>query len=421
MGSPAFERHLAVLRLIREAGQLTRRGIAERTGLSVSLVSRLTNELIGRQLIRDVGKSESDGGRPSDLLALNPRAGYVVGLDVGSTRQRAVIADLRGDVVTSLVEPTVLSTERDEILLNIEDLIDRAIGQVDLDRGAILGLGLGLRAIVDPTAGVVRNWPNTPAWSPVWSDFPVRDLLAARLPWHHIAVEDTVRALGLAEARYGHGAQEPDFIFVLAGTGIGAAIVLGGLPYLGPNHVSGEIGHIRVADAALPCKCGNAGCLETVASSPAIVAQALRRLTDSQMLTVLRRKGDRLGIADIVEAGESGDRLAYQILTEAGEYLGSALAVVLNLLGPRLVVAGGPLATSTAFLDATRRMLKLRSLTQASHGVVLERSLLDDLAGARGTATIVLDALFGPHASNLLAMRRGDSAGARQFASVAHA
>src|SRR5258706_14847550 len=116
-------RRFAILKQPREGGEWTRREIAQRVGLSLSLVSRLTAELLAQGLISEVGRSESDGGRPPDLLALASNAAYVVGLDIGGRRQRAIVADLRGAIVANLVESTPLSTEREAILANLEQLI----------------------------------------------------------------------------------------------------------------------------------------------------------------------------------------------------------------------------------------------------------------------------------------------------------
>jgi predicted NBD/HSP70 family sugar kinase len=403
MSLPTNNRRLAILQLLRQAGQLTRREIAQRVGLSLSLVSRLTADLLAQGLISETGRSESDGGRPADLLALAPNAAYVVGLDIGGRRQRAIVADLCGNVVASLVEPTPLSTEREVILANLEQLIGRIIREAGLSPGAIRGVGIALRAIVDSNTGIVYGWPNTPAWSAAWMDFAVRDALAARLPWTHIAIEDTVRTLGVAEAQYGHGIQEQNFVFVLADSGIGMAIMIGGVPYLGPSHIAGEIGHIAFGTATTLCDCGNTGCLETLSSTTAILAQVRRRLTESHIRTLLRRSDGEPRIEEVIDAAETGDKLAYQLLTEAGEYFGSALAIVLNLLGPKLVVVGGKLASSNVYRDAARRMMKLRTLDQASRDVRVERSQQGELAGARGAASLVLDALFSSGGSNILA------------------
>ncbi|MFL5806404.1 MAG: ROK family transcriptional regulator [Roseiflexaceae bacterium] len=403
MSHPANDRRLAILQHIRQAGQLTRREIAQRVGLSLSLVSRLTAELLAQGLISEVGRSESDGGRPPDLLALASNAAYVVGLDIGGRRQRAIVADLRGAIVANLVESTPLSTEREAILANLEQLIDRVIGEAGLSRSVVMGLGIALRAIVDSTTGIVYGWPNTPAWSAAWTDFAVRDALAARLPWTHIAVDDTVRTLGVAEALYGHGIQQQDFVFVLADSGLGMAIMLGGAPYLGPSHIAGEIGHIAFGNASTLCDCGNTGCLETLSSTTAILARVRQRLAESHIRTMLHRSDREPRIEEVIDAAETGDKLAYQLLTEAGEYFGDALAIVLNLLGPKLVVVGGKLASSNVYLDAAWRMMKLRTLDQASRDVRVERSQQGELAGARGAASLVLDTLFSSGGSNILA------------------
>ncbi len=366
MSLPTNDRRLAILQLIRQAGQLTRREIAQRVGLSLSLVSRLTTDLLAQGLISEVGRSESDGGRPPDLLALAPNAAYLVGLDIGGRHQRAIVVDLRGAIVASLVEPTPLSTECEAILDNLEQLIDRIIREAGLTRSAVMGVGLALRAIVDSTAGVVLGWPNTPAWSAAWTDFAVRDALVARLPWGRIAVDDTVGTLGVAEAQYG------------------------------------QIGHIAFDAVSTLCDCGNTGCLETLSSTTAILGQVRRRLADSHIRTVLRRSDREPRIEEVIDAAATGDKLAYQLLTEAGEYFGSALAIVLNLLGPKLVVVGGKLADSNVYLDAAWRMMKLRTLDQASRDVRVVRSEQGELAGARGAASLVLDALFSSGSSNIL-------------------
>ena len=404
MTSLNSDRHLAILRMIQAAGQVTRRDIADRMGLSLSIISRLTADLLERQLLSDNGKLQSRGGRPSDLLNLNVTAGYVIGLDLGSTHQGAVVADLAGGSVATLVEPTELSSDREVIVRNIERLIERAIAEAGVPRTTILGIGLGLQAIVDPAAGVVRGWPNTPAWSDVWMDFPIRDVLAARLPWSLLVIEDTVRAMAIAEAAHGAGTSNEDFVYILDRTGIGAALMLNGAPYLGSNHVAGEIGHVRLTNAQIPCKCGNVGCLETLASSPAILAHTYQRLGESQILSSLRSFGTRLTIADVIAEAERGDKLAYQVLTEAGEYLGKGLAILLNLLGPRLIVIGGQLAASTVVLDAARRMMKFTALTQAAQDVVIKQSQLNDFAGAHGAAAIALSRLFSSQEPNILTL-----------------
>jgi predicted NBD/HSP70 family sugar kinase len=403
------DHQLKVLRLIRAAGEITRRDIAGRAGLSPSIVSRVTKELRNQGLVCDEIKSESNGGRPADVLMLRREAGYVIGIAIASNRQQAIVADLRGGVVSVVSEAIPAPGNLEEALAGVESLTDRVLTEAGLGRETILGVGLSLQFIVDTAAGVVYVWPNPATRPGVCIDLPLRDELAGRLPWHHIIVEDTVRALGIAEAQYGHGSRERDFIFVLADAGIGAAIMLDGMPYLGPTRIAGEIGHIAVSDAPIPCKCGNTGCLNSLASVGAIQTYVRQRLNDAPMLSTLGDRDAGPSIENIIGEAERGDKLAYQALNEAGEHLGRGMAMMLNILGPRLAVLGGVLATSDVFLDAVRRTVKLRALPQVSRVASVQRSQLGEFGDCHGAANLVLNALFASGSSNVLALRQRSS------------
>jgi glucokinase len=182
------------------------------------------------------------------------------------------------------------------------------------------------------------------------------------------------------------------------------ALMIDGQAYLGSSRVTGEIGHLIIGGAPIPCYCGNTGCVEQLASTGAILREVRRGLSELPTLSVLARPGAELDIDAVITAAEQGDKLAYRSVLEAGEFLGAALAVVFNLLGPRLIVVGGAMASSEVYLDAARRVMRLRAISLA-RGVLLARGELGDLAGARGAATFVLDRLFDPGDTNILALR----------------
>ena len=395
---------LSTLQRIRHAGRITRREIAQELDLGFSMISRLTGELLERGLIREVGRSEAESGRPSDLLALNPTAGYAIGLDISGTRQRAVLVDLCGEVVNTFEENIHFLADRDNILSTLENLTTRTIESCGLQPCAILGVGMGVWGSVDPMAGVVYSWTETPALTSTWKDYAVRDALRAHTSYPHVMVDDIARTLGIAEVLYGHNAgQDEDFVFALADTGVGVAFLLGGTPYVGPNQLAGEIGHVPIPGVTLPCNCGNIGCLETVASVTGILRRAEQRLTETAIPSVLR-DAPELTIQGMIAAADDSDKLAYQLMTEAGEALGTGLAMTVNLLGPKLVVVGGILAKSGVYLDAARRSMKLQVLSKATNTVRVEPSQLDEFAGARGAAAQVLNVLFVPGEANILAL-----------------
>jgi len=394
---------LTTLQLIRRSGCLTRRELALQLGLHVSMASKIINELFDRELICEAGRFEVKSGRPSDLFALNPNAAYAVGLDIDGTRQEAVIVNLCGEVVASLVEAQHIPVDRQAILEALEQMLQRTLNAGGLEPRQIMGVGVGLRAIVNPATGVVSSWPETPELAKAWQDFAVRDALKGRWSFPHIIVDDSARMLGIAEAQYGHSqGREADFAFFLADNGIGLALMLNGTPYVGPLQIGGEIGHIPVRDVEIHCNCGNVGCLETVASATAVMARIGEQLSASNIRSVLRETNAELRIEQVIEASEKGDKLAYQVLLDAGEYFGVGLAIVVNLLGPELVVVGGSLAKSEVYMDAARRVMRLQVLSKASTIVRVESSQMDELAGALGAATQVLNTLFQPSNLSLL-------------------
>lgn len=396
--------HLTILQNLRRARQLTRRDLADQLGLGVSMVSKLTGDLIGWQMIRESGRSEKSSGRPSHLLSLEPTAGYAIGLDIGGNHQQGVLLNLTGEVVARLDDQHDLSASREDILLNIDRLVERLIQQAGVDLRWVFGLGVGLWGSVDPKAGVVYSWTETPALYATWKDFALRAALQERYPFPHVLIDDIVRTMGLAEVLYdGPPVHDPDFIFALADTGIGVAVMINEQPYVGPVELAGEIGHIPVAGGNIQCSCGNTGCLETVASARAVLDQVRQRLAESSILSVLRGREGSLSVQEVIQAAQEGDKLAFQILTEAGEKFGVGLAIVANLLGPRRIIVGGSLSASFVYLDAARRMVRMQALGKVTSEITIEASKLDHLAGARGAAMQVLNQLFMPGEQNLLA------------------
>ena len=396
---------LTILQNIRRAGQLTRRDLAGQLNIGISMVSKLTTELIERGLLHEVGRSTSAGGRPSDLLALNPRAGYAVGLDAGGNHLRAAVVDFSGGVVSQVAAPGPDMSSRAAILASFTALTDQAVAAAGLSRTDVFGAGISLYGSVDPTTGTVYSWTETPGLYNTWKNFNVRQGLLERWPLPHVYVDDVVRTLGIAEMLYGGDAPAgEDFIYILADTGIGAALMINGQPYVGPSQLSGEVGHLPLNHEPIPCSCGNVGCLETIASVHAVVDRVNRRLNEIQVESSLSTLNRAPKVEDIIAAAQAGDKLAYRVLTEAGEALGRGIAITLNLFGSSRVVLGGVLASSEAYLDAAQRAVRLNILSKVSQSLRFERSALDEFAAARGAAGIVLNALFQPGDANALAL-----------------
>ncbi len=398
-----MDQKLTALSIIRKTGKITRRDLAGQMQISLSLSTKITADLISRGLISEIGKPEgSTIGRPVGQLALVPEAAYAIGLFLNSAQQLAVVTNLYGEVIAHLNEPTMVTEDRNAIIGSMKSLIERVILASGLSASAIAGVGVGLSDIVDPISGVSYGWPDTPGWSAAWTHFPVRAALESVLHYPHILVDDIVRTLGVAEARYGRGTSDSDFVYILADVGLGMAIMMNGTPYIGHSHIAGEIAHIPTGQSTEVCGCGNTGCLHLVTGVPVVLKRIRWQLEETPIRSTLRLEKREPTIDDVFTAADDGDKLAIQVLIENGENLGEALATIVNLLGPRSIVLGGALSRSSHFVDAAQRSMQRHALGIAARGVTIEQSDLDILGGARGAATQVLDALFTTEGKSIL-------------------
>lgn len=381
-------RQLEVLRFIRSHGVVTRAEIGEALHSSASQVSRLTAPLIAQQIVTVEPRQPFVEGRPTELLALADDAHFVVGLDIGGLAQDAVVTNLRGDIVGEAHAISSPPDSRSSIISWLTNMVDRVVEQSGVPREQVLGVGVGVRAIVDPVSGVISAGPETPTWSPIWVDFDLRHQLASALPWGGLVIDDTVRALAAAERQYGHARRADDFVYLLADSGIGAAIMIDGQSYIGPGHFAGEVGHITLDRDGPMCGCGRRGCVEMYASTSAMLGRA--RMIDPSVTSM----------SDLIARAAQGAMPLAEILSDGGEALGRATAILLNLLSPALVVIGGSGTESTLYMERVRARAQLESLEQPFRTARIVTSDSRENAGALGAATLMLNQLFGAPVAN---------------------
>lgn len=402
---------LTVLGTIHRLQLATRQKIAAQTGLSLGRISAVVADLLDRQLICEEPSQERSPGRPANLLRVNPYAGCVVGLDIDGERSRAVLTDLAGNVLAAVEQRTEATTDRGLILDSVTHLIEsvlRQAGSLQEEDSAWrkpLALGIGVRGIVDARLGVVLGWPNTPAWSSAWSGVDLASETRRRTGVQQVVVEDSVRTMGLCAQRWGPARGVSNFLYVFLGTGIGSVLFVDGEPYRGGTGLAGELGHVTVDENGPWCSCGNRGCLEVLAATPAVLCRVRERLAEFYTVSALREpfEQDELDLDVLIRAAGAGDKIAFQILDQAGSYVGRVIAIALNLLGPKLVVLGGPLTQGDGvILEAVRRQVRLRALQQIASQAQIMADDQGELAGARGAALLALDRLFAAGALSVL-------------------
>jgi N-acetylglucosamine repressor len=344
-----------VLRTIYERQQISRADIARETHLARTTVSSVVGELMEQQMVEEVGYGPSAGGKPPILLRVIPDSRHLIGIDLASDEFRGAVVSLRGDVRHRKAVPL---DDRDgqAALALVYELVESLSAATD---SPLLGVGIGSPGLMDASNGIVRRSVNLD-----WHDLPLRRLLEERfdLPVY-VANDSQVAALG--EYTFGHGSGVENLVVIKVGHGVGAGIVLNGRLFHGETFGAGEIGHVAVVEDGERCRCGNRGCLETVASARALVrqAQALAEADPNSLLHQFAAGPAEITLETICRALEAGDGEVQQMVRQVGRYLGMAAANIVGLLSVRRIVISGSVAClGQPLLDVVQQEMGRRSL-----------------------------------------------------------
>jgi len=289
-------------------------------------------------------------------------------VDFGGTKLMVGLVDEHGKIIAQRTVPTPKEPA---------DVADTAATLLQEMKGdhTLVGVGSTVPGLADSRAGVLRYAP-----AHGWRDLPWAAMLAERtdLP---VRIANDVNACALAEQRFGAGRGVSDLIWVTVSTGVGAGLVLNGRIFEGAHGIAGEIGHIVVTEHGGTCGCGNRGCVESVASGPAIARRAQLAGLDV---------ADAAGVFDLARQGDS---VARWMVAEAGKYLGRAFAVAFNLFDPEMLVVGGGVARSLdLLLPHIEKTLSCRAISLPEHPPRVVATELGYEAALVGAAALVLPA-----------------------------
>lgn len=361
----------ATLELVSTQGSTSRAEIARRTGLSRPAVSSLVSELIDEGLLRELGQGTSSGGKPPTLLAINERGRDIVALDLGHRPFRGALVDLSGRIHERLEadHPGGLPTGEDANRL-AQDMIETLVSRAG---APVLGIGVGTPGVVDTEGRVIE---------------------AANLDWHGLELGAELRRrfdlpvsiandAGMAAlAEFRRHPVDRNLILIKHGRGVGAGVVLSGALFRGQHSAAGEIGHVRVDGNDELCRCGNVGCLETVAAVPGI----LRRVGADPEL----HPWDALALTGMF--GEGSVRSA---IAAAGRHLGRALATVVATIDvSHIILASELMNAGDMLVDAVGGELRSRILPSSAELVEIETTHLGaDLVLAGAASAVLIDEL----------------------------
>lgn len=360
-----------VIELLTNQGQLTQATIARQSGLAASTVSNIVHQLIKQGVIKKIA---SRGGPHGQKLSLVPPRGYVAGVEVGQKHLTITLANLAHQILVEWRGTLTVPNHWQQVLPLLHKQLDRLAKDNQLHNQKLLALGLALPAPISVNQHQVGSTQVLPGWSEI--NITQKIEAEFQVP---VIIDNDANLGAIGERTWGCAQGIDNLVYLKISHGLGAGIILNGQLYRGADGTAGELGHVIVLEHGPLCRCGNRGCLETLASEAAVL-DSIRPLF-----------GPDYTIADLVQDANLGNQASLRILADTGGLIGQALANLTNTLNPRLIIIGGSLAQAGDLLMAPIiSTLNRRAVSSQEAHLQVKLSTLKEYAHARGAVSMAL-------------------------------
>jgi len=380
-----------VFRCLSRNRPINRSAIANVTDLSIPTVMSIVDDFLSKGIVRSIGKGESAGGKPPEMLEIVPDRFYYIGLDVGSTKIRIVANNFNIQQIASFQEPTNIHMPTKQFVDHLCKMIIDFATQLNTDLKQILGIGIAMPGLIEKETGRVIFSPDFK-----WHNVPLKDWLQEKLPFP-VVVENANRTLALNEA-YIPGEEDHTVFSINLGYGIGAGLIIGEDIYTGASGTSGEIGHIVLKNNGPLCQCGNKGCLEALASGEAIAQQArqlIKRKVPSIIGELVQNDISRIDAKVVFKASEMGDKAARKIVDTAAKYIGIGLSMAVNILDPdKVILCGGLTKNGEEFVKKIIINMQKHKMRNSSRHMVISIGTKGEYSTANGACQMLANFLW---------------------------
>lgn len=369
------------------SGDLSITDLSRAVNLSVPTVTKLIGELIDEGFVHNFGEQGSAGGRRPNIYGLNPYAGYFIGVEIRTDSLVLAAVNFKGQLLCD----TIVDFEMNNDPHSFDRLCETIRGFIDghkIPHEKVLAVGVNISGRVNSRTGYSYFFVE---------EQPLTLLLEERLDCP-VYIENDTRAATYGEYMYGDAHNEQTMLYINASWGLGLGMIIDGKVFYGKSGFSGEFGHFPLLDNEIICRCGKRGCLETGASGSALHRLFLEKLRQGSvsMLSDKFKRGEEISLKDILDAVLKEDVLAIEILESVGHTLGKAIAGLINMFNPEMIVIGGLLSVAGESLMLPIRMaVNKYSLMLVYKDTQIKLSTLGERAGVIGACLLARSKALG--------------------------
>ena len=381
---------LNILKLCISEGDCSLGDLSKQLGTSIPTTTKLVEELMEEGLIEDKGKSDANGGRRPSIYGLNPAVGHFIGIDIHSHDISVAVTDFKGNLIDfqETIPFSLESTEQS--FRELCRIVKEYTSRLESLKSRTLAYGINLAGRVNKDTGYCFSYF-------IGEDMPITSLLQDELN-APVFVENDSRAMTYGEYINGVADSETNMLFLNVGWGLGMGMIVDGKLSYGKSGFSGEIGHFPLLNNDRICSCGKRGCLETGASGSALHRMLMEKLRNGRAssLSVKFNEKEEITLDDILLAVNEEDVLSIETVEEIGKALGTAIAGLINIFNPELVVLGGRVAAAKEYLLLPiKSAIQKHTLNMINQDTTIKFSKLGRKAGPIGACMLSRSKLLG--------------------------
>ncbi len=379
-----------ILGLCITDGDFSLADLSKELGTSIPTTTKLVEELLEDGLLEELGKQGTNGGRRPSIFGLNPSAGYFVGVDIRRKYINYAVTDFKGETLTYQDQLTYSVQNSEESFIGLCEFIKKSLRENNIDYDNVLAYGFNLTGRVNNDTGYCFSYF-------IGEDKPIASVLEKGLD-KPVFIDNDSRAMTYGEYIEGAAKNEKNMLFLNVAWGLGMGMIVDGKLSYGKSGFSGEIGHFPLLENNQVCHCGKTGCLETGASGSAVYRKFLEKLKEGRASALSERYENNkdIHIEDIIEAVNDEDVLAIEVIEEIGTVLGRAIAGLINIFNPELIIIGGNVSSAREYLLLPiKSAIQKHSLNIINSDTTIKISKLGKKAGSIGSCMLSRSKLLG--------------------------